>query len=57
MQPKEIERIILKCLQKDLEKRYKTVEELKKDIFDFYKLDSKKKKKGTFFAKIFGVSK
>lgn len=55
--PKEIERIILKCLEKDLAKRYKTVEELKKDIFEFYKTDSKKKKKGTFFAKIFGVSK
>lgn len=55
--PIELERIIMKCLEKDLEKRYESVEEIKKDILNFMKSDSKKKKKGSFFGKMFGVSK
>ena len=53
----DIEKIIMKCLEKDLDKRYKSVEEIKKDILAFYKSGSKKKKKGSFFVKIFGVNK
>ena len=53
--PKEIEEIIFKAVNKDLNKRYKNVLDMKKDISSLYKNKKIMKKRG--FLSIFGFKK
>ncbi len=55
--PKEAEYIIFKATKKDLNERYKTVQEMRNDILSLYKDKKIMKKRDSFFARIFGFSK
>lgn len=52
--PKEVEYIIFKAVNKNLDERYKSVSEMKKDILSLYKNKKIMRKRGSLFARIFG---
>lgn len=52
--PKEVEYIIFKAVNKNLDERYKSVNEMKKDILSLYKNKKIMRKRGSLFARIFG---
>ena len=52
--PKEVEYIIFKAVNKNLDERYKSVSEMKKDILSLYKNKRIMRKRGSLFARIFG---
>lgn len=52
--PKEVEYIIFKAVNKNLGERYKSVNEMKKDILSLYKNKKIMRKRGSLFARIFG---
>ena len=52
--PKEVEYIIFKAVNKNLDERYKRVNEMKKDILSLYKNKKIMRKRGSLFARIFG---
>ena len=52
--PKEVEYIIFKSVNKNLDERYKSVSEMKKDILSLYKNKRIMRKRGSLFARIFG---
>lgn len=52
--PKEVEYIIFKAVNKNLDQRYKSVNEMKKDILSLYKNKKIMRKRGSLFARIFG---
>lgn len=52
--PKEVEYIIFKAVNKNLDERYKSVNEMKKDILSLYKNKKIVRKRGSLFARIFG---
>ena len=51
--PKEVDKIVQKATAKDVQDRYKTVVELRKDILSLYKNKKLIKKKSNFFARLF----
>lgn len=55
--PKEVDKIVQKATAKDVQDRYKTVLELRKDILSLYKNKKLIKKKSNFFAKLFGLAR
>lgn len=55
--PKEVDKIVQKATAKDVQDRYKTVVELRKDILSIYKNKKLIKKKSNFFAKLFGLAR
>lgn len=55
--PKEVDKIVQKATAKDVQDRYKTVAELRKDILSLYKNKKLIKKKSNFFAKLFGLAR
>ncbi len=55
--PKEVEYIIFKATKKDLNERYKSCEEMKKDIYSIYKNKKLVRKNTGFFSRIFGFTK
>ena len=55
--PKEVDKIVQKATAKDVQDRYKTVVELRKDILSLYKNKKLIKKKSNFFAKLFGLAR
>ena len=55
--PKEVDKIVQKATAKDVQGRYKTVVELRKDILSIYKNKKLIKKKSNFFAKLFGLAR
>lgn len=55
--PKEVDRIVQKATAKDVQDRYKTVVELRKDILSLYKNKKLIKKKSNFFVKLFGLAR
>lgn len=52
--PKEVEYIIFKAVNKNLDERYKSVNDMKKDILSLYKNKKIMRKRGSLFARIFG---
>ena len=52
--PKEVERIILKCVKKNPKERYKTARELHEDLLEIKNRPELLKEKKSFFARIFG---
>ena len=52
--PKEVEYIIFKAVNKNLDERYKSVNEMKKDILSLYRNKKIMRKRGSLFARIFG---
>lgn len=52
--PKEVEYIIFKAVNKNLDERYKSVSEMKKDILSLYKNKRIMRKRGSLFMRIFG---
>ena len=52
--PKEVERIILKCVKKNPKERYKTARELYEDLLEIKNRPELLKEKKSFFARIFG---
>ena len=52
--PKEVERIILKCTNKNLRKRYKSAKQLHDDIVELQGRPELFKEKKGFFARLFG---
>lgn len=52
--PKEVVYIIFKAVNKNLDERYKSVNEMKKDILSLYKNKKIMRKRGSLFARIFG---
>ena len=52
--PKEVEYIIFKAVNKNLDERYKSVSEMKKDILSLYKNKRIMRKRGSLFTRIFG---
>ena len=52
--PKEVEYIIFKAVNKNLDERYTSVNEMKKDILSLYKNKKIMRKRGSLFARIFG---
>ena len=52
--PKEVEYIIFKAVNKNLDERYKSVSEMNKDIVSLYKNKRIMGKRGSLFARIFG---
>ncbi len=52
--PKEVEYIIFKAVNKNLDERYKSVSDMKKDILSLYKNKRIMRKRGSLFARIFG---
>src|SRR5574344_157512 len=54
--PVEVEPIIYKATNKDLELRYKTVQEMKDDLLNLYNNKKAMKKGRNFFARLFGFS-
>ena len=52
--PKEVEYIIFKAVNKNLDERYKSVNEMKKDILSLYKNKKIMRERGSLFARIFG---
>lgn len=52
--PKEVEYIIFKAVNKNLDERYKSVNEMKKDILSLYKNKKIMRKRGSLFSRIFG---
>ena len=55
--PKEVDKIVQKATAKDVQDRYKTVVELRKDILSLYKNKKLIKKKSNFFARLFGLAR
>lgn len=55
--PKEVDKIVQKATAKDVQDRYKTVVELRKDILSLYKNKKLIKNKSNFFAKLFGLAR
>lgn len=55
--PKEVDKIIQKATAKELHDRYKTVNDLRRDILSLYKNKKLVKKKTNFFVKLFGLSR
>lgn len=55
--PKEVDRIVQKATAKDVQDRYKTVVEFRKDILSLYKNKKLIKKKSNFFVKLFGLAR
>lgn len=55
--PKEVDRIVQKATAKDVQDRYKTVVEFRKDILFLYKNKKLIKKKSNFFVKLFGLAR
>lgn len=55
--PKEVEYIISKAVDKDLNKRYKTVSEMRRDILSLYKNKKIMKKKSSIFFTLFGLGR
>lgn len=55
--PKEVEYIIFKAVDKDLNKRYKTVSEMRRDILSLYKNKKIMKKKSSIFFTLFGLGR
>lgn len=55
--PKEVDRIVQKATAKDVQDRYKTVVEFRKDILFLYKNKKLIKKKNNFFVKLFGLAR
>lgn len=55
--PKEVDKIIQKATEKDVADRYKTVNELRRDILALYKNKKFVKKKSNFLMRLFGLSK
>lgn len=53
--PKEVEYIIFKAVNKNLDERYKSVNDMKKDILSLYKNKKIMRKRGSLFARIFGL--
>lgn len=51
--PKEVEYIIFKAVNKNLDERYKSVNDMKKDILSLYKNKKIMRKRGSLFARIF----
>lgn len=51
--PKEVEYIIFKAVNKNLDERYKSVSEMKKDILSLYKNKRIMRKRGSLFTRIF----
>lgn len=52
--PKEVEYIVFKAVNKNLDERYKSVNDMKKDILSLYKNKKIMRKRGSLFARIFG---
>ena len=55
--PKEVDKIVQKATAKDVQDRYKTVVELRKDILSLYKNKKLIKKKSNFFARLIGLAR
>ena len=55
--PKEVEYIIKKSTDKNLDERYHSVSEMRKDILSLYRNKQVMKEKGSLLARIFGFSK
>ncbi len=51
--PKEVEYIIFKAVNKNLDQRYKKVSDMKKDILSLYKNKKIMRKKGSLFSRMF----
>ena len=51
--PKEVEYIIFKAVDKNLDQRYKKVSDMKKDILSLYKNKKIMRRKGSLFSRIF----
>ena len=51
--PKEVEYIIFKAVDKNLDQRYKKVSDMKKDILSLYKNKKIMRKKGSLFSRMF----
>ena len=52
--PKEVERIIAKCVKKNPKERYKDARELNSDLLDLKNHPELLKEKKSFFARLFG---
>ena len=52
--PKEVEKIIQKCVKKNPKERYQTARELNEDLLEIKKHPELLKEKKGFFAKLFG---